>query len=316
MSIYRNFTKVKVKGKAKVKRPYKHEDGACVEIASHRFPILSSYAYLGGARVDRIELLTTHPKIDVMLDSGAFTAYTSGKPINLDTYIKFCHEWEGKLWGYVNLDVIKNPKATYENFLEMRKQGLNPIPVCTTGSKEKQVKQMAEMAGLIMFGGIKGTSIGTKEAIKLRTSWVGKTPVHWLGYADEPMMRAFKPYSVDVTTWQQAMRFGRVNVYLGAGRWIRLTRWEHCTDNKPIPSIAYRVIESAGFTKSDIKNPTKWSISKKYGIFDDCLASVMIRSWVQYSLEFAERFGTRIFLAGVGSCYEADDCVIKWIEKL
>ena len=45
--------------------------------------VLLSYAYTGDAP------LNLPQGVDVLIDSGAFTAHTSGRPIVLDDYIRF-----------------------------------------------------------------------------------------------------------------------------------------------------------------------------------------------------------------------------------
>ena len=53
--------------------------------------------------------------IDMLVDSGAFTAWKSGNPIQLDDYCRFLDGLEMKPWRYFALDVIGDPAATEKN---------------------------------------------------------------------------------------------------------------------------------------------------------------------------------------------------------
>ena len=77
--------------------------------------------------------------MNILLDSGAFSAWRLGKPINIDEYCDFVAANECWISRCFNLDVI-NPaapeeaaNASFANLLRMRKQGLNPIPVFHVG---------------------------------------------------------------------------------------------------------------------------------------------------------------------------------------
>lgn len=50
--------------------------------------------------------ITKKPKIELILDSGAFTAWTKDVKIDIDEYIDFAKEYEPKLAHIANLDVI------------------------------------------------------------------------------------------------------------------------------------------------------------------------------------------------------------------
>jgi hypothetical protein len=80
----------------------------------------------------------------VLLDSGAYSAWTQGTDIDLDDYIQFIKRNEQHLDRYVSLDVIPGvrgqpatdpgmieeaARASYRNFQVMMGAGLRPIPV-------------------------------------------------------------------------------------------------------------------------------------------------------------------------------------------
>src|SRR4051812_44347063 len=82
--------------------------------------------------------------MSILLDSGAYSAWTKGVVIDLPSYIQFIKKHRRMLAGYVNLDVIpgqdgRRPhdreqieaaaRASYRNLQLMRDAGLTPIPV-------------------------------------------------------------------------------------------------------------------------------------------------------------------------------------------
>lgn len=91
------------------------------------------------------------PKLNLLLDSGAYSAWNSGVALNLMDYIRYCHDnarWIGRC---VNLDVIApgDPEgaaaAGMTNYKEMRAAGLDPIPVFHVGENVKWLHQMLDM---------------------------------------------------------------------------------------------------------------------------------------------------------------------------
>ena len=86
--------------------------------------------------VERKQLKPPQEKVvDILLDSGAFSAWKLKKEMPLEKYCDFLHEHAAWIWNYVAVDVIKphNPEeaaeAGYKNFKYMRSRGLNPMPV-------------------------------------------------------------------------------------------------------------------------------------------------------------------------------------------
>lgn len=83
----------------------------------------------------RRKLEAPPPQVDVIIDSGAYSAWRLGEPIALSEYCDFLLENLDWIHHYVSLDVIDpdDPEtaaaAGYANYKYMRKRGLHPIPV-------------------------------------------------------------------------------------------------------------------------------------------------------------------------------------------
>ncbi len=65
----------------------------------------------------------------VVLDSGAWSAFQRGKPVDIDAYVRFCSEHGHRYDWYAAADVIGNPAAGMRNFERMLRAGLRPVPV-------------------------------------------------------------------------------------------------------------------------------------------------------------------------------------------
>lgn len=61
-------------------------------------------------------------KIELFLDSGAYSAWSQKTKINLKKYIKFIKENEDVIDVYSNLDVIGSPEGTWKNQVEWKRQ--------------------------------------------------------------------------------------------------------------------------------------------------------------------------------------------------
>src|SRR5260221_8934511 len=82
-------------------------------------------------------------KVQLMLDSGAFSAWNRGEEINIKEYIAYVKRNQHLLHSHVNLDVIpgvhgqrratddveSSAKQSYDNLQIMKAAELRPIPV-------------------------------------------------------------------------------------------------------------------------------------------------------------------------------------------
>jgi hypothetical protein len=96
------------------------------------------------------------PLIKLMLDSGAYSAWTQNQAISIAAYIKFVRECEPYLHTYVNLDVIPGalgrPRTwqdtetaaaqSYRSLQLMKDAGLKPLPVFHQGEDFRWLERM------------------------------------------------------------------------------------------------------------------------------------------------------------------------------
>lgn len=98
-------------------------------------------------------------KINIALDSGAFSAWRRGFDMPMDDYIAYCKRHKDQVAIYVNLDCIpgenghmdhsqaaieKSAQKSYENLQIMKAAGLSPIPVFHQGERFHWLEKMLE----------------------------------------------------------------------------------------------------------------------------------------------------------------------------
>jgi len=137
----------------------------------------------------------------LIVDSGAFTAWNTGREIRLDDYMKFLKSIPSH-WDYkaVQLDVFGNPDGTYENYHRMLDAGFEDImPVFTRGDSLERLEEFYSHTDYIMFGGI---VIGgeNRNYVKWFCEVNKGRDAHWLGFVNVPFIKHYRPKSVDSST--------------------------------------------------------------------------------------------------------------------
>ena len=172
----------------------------------------------------------TKNKVELFLDSGAFSAWSQGKEINIQDYISFIKEHEDVIDVYANLDVIGDPKSTWRNQQIMEQTGLKPLPVFHYGEDEKWLRRYLDKNyDCISLGGM--VPISTSNLIpwlnrlfsKYLTDSEGVSiiKVHGFGLTSLPLILRYPWYSVDSTSWVITGRMGSVYIpRYKNGEWI------------------------------------------------------------------------------------------------
>lgn len=159
-------------------------------------------------------------KIDLFLDSGAFSAKTQGIEINLDEYITFVKEHLVYLSVYANLDVIGDAEATLQNQKRMESAGLKPLPCFHYGEPIRYLQHYIDNYEYIALGGmVSGTSASLMPWLDdlfatyiCGSNGLPKVKVHGFGLTSLRLMKRYPWYSVDSTSWVVTGRMGSVYV--------------------------------------------------------------------------------------------------------
>jgi len=148
----------------------------------------------------------------VMLDSGAYSAFTRGITITVAEYAACLRDYGPHVDAYVNLDVCDDPTQTAKNQTQLEDKGFSPLPVYHFGEPTEWLDRLADYE----YVGLGNSSLSSQRPQGLFESWVERTTT------DNPIRRfhgfavgTLKPrlmglYSVDSTTWTVAARYGRL----------------------------------------------------------------------------------------------------------
>lgn len=157
---------------------------------------------------------------DWVMDSGAFSAYNSGKSIVLQDYIDTCKRLlaeDPTLVEIYALDVIGDYKASRKNCEEMWRQGVKAIPCFHHGSPWDELKSLARDYPKIALGGV-AYARGNKKMKFAEQAFARVWPkkLHGFGYGSQKQIMALPWHSVDATNWEiRPCKFGQWQAFGG-----------------------------------------------------------------------------------------------------
>jgi len=154
----------------------------------------------------------------MMIDSGAFTAYTTGKTIHLKDYAEYLETWRGQWDHAVTLDVIGDPAGSKRQTTKLHAMGLPVMPVFTRGESIKEFDAMVKDVGYVCVGGMVGLPpaiVEKRTALLQRRAEQNGGGIHALGVGAIPTLRRAKPYSADASNVSGAFRFGTILCFDG-----------------------------------------------------------------------------------------------------
>lgn len=157
----------------------------------------------------------------LIIDSGAFTAFTQGQRIDIHAYGEFLTNFQAvhgdalASLEVMNLDVIGDQDASARNEQVLRDEyGLTPTPVFTFGAPVQELRDMAARSPRLALGGL----VPYSQDRDTLHGWLRRcfdalqgqsVSVHLLGIAQEDVLRAFPAATCDSTAWSNVVRAGR-----------------------------------------------------------------------------------------------------------
>lgn len=175
----------------------------------HKYYLFSYYYYRGDNGQKILNEFDFYSNQDIFLDSGAFSAYTLKKPINLDEYIRYIQKYNIKY--YASLDVIGDPQKTHDNLIYMQKKGLNPIPTFHMGEPIEWLDKILDSEYIALGGMVK--SEGIEDWLDKVFNYIYKKrsdiKIHGFGLTNPNMILKYPWYSVDSSSWAGCVRFAR-----------------------------------------------------------------------------------------------------------
>jgi hypothetical protein len=198
--------------------------------------VLMSYAFHAKTDVAAVRANLVCGRI--LIDSGAFTARNTGKPIQLPEYAEYLETWRGAYDHAVTLDVIGDPVATAANTRALHERGIPVMPVFTRGATLADFDAMVADSGYVCVGGMVGSAV--KDAIARlgmlqRRAADNGGGIHALGVGSLAMLRAIRPYSADASSISATFKYGVLAYFNGRAvvatslrnRAALLKNWQH-----------------------------------------------------------------------------------------
>lgn len=145
-------------------------------------------------------------KPSIMLDSGAWSAFTTGKNVALVDYMKFINDNKDFITSYISLDVIGDADMTYDYYKIMKKKGFKPIPVFHYAANEKYLRLYAADTNYIALGAtvpIKDKGLVAKWINNLQFKYPN-IEFHLLGSSSQKITMWTDIKSCDSSTWIMA----------------------------------------------------------------------------------------------------------------
>ncbi len=189
-------------------------------------------------------------KVDLFLDSGAFSAWTQGAEIDIQEYIAFIKKHEKVIDVYANLDVIgiggKQPsrltaEKTLENQKIMEAAGLSPLPCFHFGEPMEFLEYYVENYDYVALG-VAG-NMGRKlipwmdecfSKYICDADGIPKIKTHGFAVTSLQLMTRYPFYSVDSTSWVVTGRLGSIYMPRWADeKWVYDSNsWKIAVSNK------------------------------------------------------------------------------------
>ena len=228
------------------------------------------------------------PGTRLLLDCGAFTNWKANRDTKVEDYIAFIKQLPVKPWRYFSLDKIGDPVTTDKNLQTMLDAGLTPVPIFTRGTALEELDKLYDYSDLVGLG----VGTGTRGSLSY-IRWIMENntkPLHWLGVCNPNLVRYYRPYSCDSSSWESGGRYGVVQVYMGQGQFRSFTR-KMASDGAPSADM-WRVLESYGIDPYDLQHESNWR-----GGENNLARRLGGQSWLRYVAEAEEITGSLIFLA-------------------
>lgn len=164
---------------------------------------------------------------EILLDSGGFSAYTTGKNIALVDYLKYIDANRKYIDDFIALDVLNDMELTMDYWRIMRKRGYDPIPVFQYLASSDYMREY-EAAGCnyVALGATVPESSKARVAgwIRVLRLEFPHTKFHLLGSSSEKIINFSDVYSCDSSTYIRQAAFGQPEHIKGRSGAARLER--------------------------------------------------------------------------------------------
>lgn len=166
-------------------------------------------------------------KPNILLDSGAYSAFTKNKSVNLIEYMRYIDDNKEHLTDYIALDVIGNTRLSIALYELMKKMGYDPIPVYHYGENPSVLYQYINLGETkIALGGtvpIKNKALVATWCDDLCASHQ-EVRFHLLGSTSKEVLKNTNMSSCDSSSWYMLAVNGFPKSIPGKSREAKLER--------------------------------------------------------------------------------------------
>ena len=256
-----------------------------MEVVTNEIKANMLFNYLDGKRATDKYKEKIKPK-KLFIDSGAFSAWTKGKVIDVDEYINWINDRADFIDLYGQVDVIPGDrikghtqqqveeaaKATWENYLYMRPKMKNPDGLLYTfhvGEPYHYLKQALEWTdedgkpiSYIALGGMVGKPMPVKKAFLdtcfniIKKSSNPNVKTHAFGMTSFDLLESYPITSADSTSWIMTGANGGIMTDIGiiavSDQMAKLpTHYSHLA--KPLQEEFEASLSEFGFTLDELR---------------------------------------------------------------
>ena len=166
---------------------------------------------------------------EIMLDSGAYSAFTKGRSVSLFDYMKYIEGNVDYISRYIALDVIGDDFATKAYYEIMRHKGFDPIPVFHCGDDLSLMQHyVASGARVVALGNT--VRIPDKDEVARWCKEIRERfpdiDLHLLGSSSHKIMDCGAVTSCDSSAWYVRAVNGHPKSITGNTRTSKLARAE------------------------------------------------------------------------------------------
>lgn len=227
--------------------------------------------------------------VNLIVDSGAFSAWNAGSEINFDDYIDFAKKFRAEneskfneLW-FVNLDVIPGKKtdtkissdqitaaadAGFENYCRFRNEGFDNVIHVIHQGEELSVLERLLKENPAYIGISPSNAVVTKE----RKKWLDETfkyvpshvKTHGFAVTSMELMSNFNWFSVDSTTWFVLGVYGKMLIPLDRHNNVVMDDFTPIANNFVISTSPARINSEDGYATLLKKQPSLITKIDKY----------------------------------------------------
>lgn len=176
----------------------------------------------------RADLTLLPHDVPLILDSGAYSAFTSGGQVKLDEYAQWLEAIPRPYDFAFNLDVIGDSEASYRQWQQLREAGHTTVPVVHYGDRTPVLdRYLREGAQRVALSGAAIPTLASKVEKWQAYMWRHirdtevNVPVHGLGVHMINRLAKFPWDSTDSSAFSMAWRFGRATLWTGR-KWVRV----------------------------------------------------------------------------------------------